>query len=166
MKYFRHLPQVNYSNTLCTNIIVRARIRSIVKNRLKVIYPYTVKAGERADIISHRYYGSSNMVWLIYYANDIYDPIFDWVLENQAFDSFIVKKYGSIAAAKGQIYNYYTEDGLIVDEETWLTIPEVNRRILYNYEYESIKNEKKREIQLVDNAYTQQLSEELKQIFR
>lgn len=166
MKYFRNFPQVEYSKTLVTNIIVRAKIRNLVKNRLKVIYPYTVKEGERPDIISHRYYGSSNFVWLIFYANDIYDPHFDWVLENKAFESFIVKKYGSIAAAKSQIYNYYTKDGLIIDQETWLALPESDRRILYNYDFESIKNERKREIQLVDNAYTQQLSEELKQIFR
>lgn len=166
MRYFRHLPKVEYSNNTLTNITVRAKIRDVVRKNINVLYPYFVKEGERPDIISNKYYGSSDFVWFIFYANDIIDPLFDWPLDYDAFNAFIIKKYGSIETSTQRVYNYYNVDGLILDEETWLALPEVDKRILYAYDYEHIKNEKKRSINLVDNAYTQQILEEFKTVFR
>ena len=87
-------------------------------------------------------------------------------MDTDAFNAYIKEKYGSIEASTQRIYHYYNEDGLILDEQSWLALPEVDRRILYAYDYEHIVNEKKRSINLVDNAYTQQIMEEFKSVFR
>lgn len=166
MNYFKHLPKLQYNNTLLTNIVVRAKIKDVVRNHVNVLYPYFIKEGERPDIIANKYYGSSQYTWFIFYTNDIVDPLFEWPLDTDAFNAFIKEKYGSIEASTQRIYHYYNEDGLILDEESWLALPEVDRRILYAYDYEHIVNEKKRSINLVDNAYTQQIMEEFKSVFR
>lgn len=43
---------------------------------------------------------------MILYANDIYDPQYDWPMNQDAFEKYIIGKYGSTANAKSQIHHY------------------------------------------------------------
>lgn len=166
MEYFKYLPTFEYGTSKAVNIIVRAKIKEIIKKRIKVLYPYYIKEGERADIIAHKYYGNVSNTWLIFYANNIYDPIQDWPLDPKAFNEFIKVKYNSLEEAKQKIYAYYNKEGLQIDEETYLATPEVERSILYHYDFENIVNERKRNILLIDNEYSKQVVEEIKGLFK
>ena len=53
-----------------------------------------------------------------------------------------------------------------VDYDTYLTINEDLRRIIYAYEYELNLNEKRREIQLIQPIYASQVLTESRGMFR
>lgn len=64
---------------------------------------YQVINGERADNIANKIYDDSYMTWLIYYANKTIDPYYDWYINDDTFNDFIVGKYGSIETAQKTI---------------------------------------------------------------
>jgi hypothetical protein len=96
MKFFEYFPKVDYCSNPALNIMVRGKVESLLRERIDNFYPFTVKEGQRADIISTIYYGSSEFTWLIYYSNNMYDPRQDWVLEYEEFNQYLKRKYGSI----------------------------------------------------------------------
>lgn len=109
MKHFEYYPQIEYSNNIATNIMVRAKLRDAIVGKTALYYTYTVKDGQTAEDVANKYYGSPNMVWVIYYANNIFDPIFDWHLEHTLFQKYLIEKYGSLAA----ITSLYKTDGTL-----------------------------------------------------
>lgn len=96
MEHFRHFPKINYSDSLVTNVMVRAKVRDIILNNADAYYPYTVRDGQRPDYIARKYYGSDAYTWLVFYSNDMFDPIFDWVMNPREFNDYMRKKYGNL----------------------------------------------------------------------
>ena len=95
-----------YGNALATNITARLKIFINTSNRIKVFHDYTLQEGERPDTVAEHYYGDPYFAWLIYYANEIIDPYFEWPLSQQDFNKFVVKKYGSAVNATEKILYY------------------------------------------------------------
>jgi len=93
MDYFKYFPQLNYSNQQSINILARTKIREYLKKNTYLFYQYVLNDDERADILSERYYGSWKYTWIIFYANDIFDPIRDWVKSENEFMNYINYKY-------------------------------------------------------------------------
>lgn len=104
--YFESFPDIQYNGIQCKNITLRAKILEDFKKNASNFYPYTLKDGETADALAFDYYGDPNYCWIIYYANDIIDPYYDWHLSTHEFENFIIKKYGSLAAARSKILYY------------------------------------------------------------
>jgi hypothetical protein len=61
---------------------------------------------ERPDQFSYRYYKDPYQSWLIYLANKIVDPYYEWYLSDTEFIDYIEKKYGSLYTAQTKIKNY------------------------------------------------------------
>lgn len=104
--YFSKFPKVKYNNNLSVNITLRAKVAESFKKIATNFYPYTIEDGQTADALSYDYYDDPNFVWLIYLVNDILDPYYDWPLSTVNFEKYIIKKYGSIAAAKAKTAYY------------------------------------------------------------
>lgn len=104
--YFNKFPQIYYSNTLVTDISRRVKISTQTRNLPNLYYPYDIKNSVRSDQISDRYYSDPHMDWLILLTNGIVDPYYGWHLDEEQFNTFIEKKYGSIEAAKKKIIFY------------------------------------------------------------
>lgn len=115
--YFSKFPAVMYGNALATNIMARIKLDSSVRNSSTVFHSYVLKEGERPDTIAEHYYGDPYFAWLIYYANEIIDPYFEWPMNQRDFESFIVNKYGSSTAAYEKILfykvNWETDENMI-----------------------------------------------------
>lgn len=82
---------------------------SIIKDAIKSVssyYDYVIRDGETPEILADRVYDDPEGYWVILYANDIYDPQYDWPLDSNAFKRFIISKYGSTQAAKSNIHHY------------------------------------------------------------
>lgn len=114
--YFSKYPIITYSDSLSVNILARVKFTEAAKRIGAIFYPYAVSDGERPDIIAANYYDDPRYSWLIYLANDIVDPYYDWVLTEKEFKEFIIKKYGSIDKANREIA--YWEDNWYGDETT------------------------------------------------
>ena len=190
--YFANYPKINYNinkdfpitTTTAVNILNRIKIKDFIKTNLVSYYPYIIKDFERPDTISYDYYGTTIMTWLILLANDIVDPVYEWPLFGKSLDNYIVSKYGSLEDSRINVHHYekilrpsteiMTEDGIlrkinektvIIDEETYNTTDINERRVVSNFDYEILENEKKRNILLIDRRYSLQIQQELRTLY-
>ena len=169
-KYFDLMPTINYningttSNeyTTVANIFVRQKLTQLAREKAFIYYPYVIEDGERPDTLAHEYYGDVKYTWVIFFANDIVDPYFEWPLSTKEMNNFITKKYDSIAEAMSTIHSYnrilrettsYKKEVLLeIDETTYDSLDPTLRKTVSKYEYEIEKNEAKRSIDLIDDS--------------
>lgn len=105
-KFLEYLPRVPYDifrtelsdYQFVTNITFRVGIIREVLNNAGSYYLYTIKDGETPEIIAENAYRDSEAHWIILYANNIYDPQYDWPLNTRAFRNYLVNKYRAQAA--------------------------------------------------------------------
>jgi hypothetical protein len=167
MKYFEYLPQFEYSELAATNIMVRAKVREFVLNNAVVYYSHRIEDGERPDTLASKYYGNASYTWLIFYANDIFDPIFDWPLTNEAFIASLIHKFGNLQITQQTPHHYLLEGKYIIDRETYLNpnVPANQKEIVTVYDHYLQLNEAKRDIKLIDQVYSRQIVNEMKRLF-
>lgn len=187
MFYFEPFPTIKYDikkngklNEV-TNIFSRYKVLNVFKNQYAIYYDYTIKDGERPDVIAAKYYDDPSLDWIILLINNIIDPQLDWPLDRRSFRNSIVKKYGSISAANEQVHHYeqitrqqeVLFDGTIVPEQsfeidltTYNTLADSEKRIVTSYEYEEKLNESKRNIKLLSEDYVFELVNQVRDVFR
>ena len=111
MHYFSKHPRVFYDlqkdNRITRPIDITRRIslRDFGVNRKWILYDYSIKDGDRPDMLSYKYYGDSTLDWVIFLTNNIIDPYYDWPLTQYNLEQYITQKYGSLSTAQGQILN-------------------------------------------------------------
>ncbi len=102
MKYFDTLPKIyiddyNGNYILATNLLARSElIPSLLKNPL-LFYAYDIQEGDTPDSIANKYYGDPYRYWMIFFANQIIDPQWDWPMTSQQFGDYLVDKYSAYA---------------------------------------------------------------------
>lgn len=112
-----------------TNILFRVGIIKSVLNNVSSYYEYTIKDGDTPENLAERVYGTPEAHWIILYANDIYDPQFDWALSSRELRKYIIGKYGSIENAKTTHHHY---EKVISRQET--NKEEVVTRFIIDYD--------------------------------
>lgn len=183
--YFSIFPTIIYKDGLgqrirAINITKRYRfVEKVLRNKY-ILYNYTIKDGERADMIAEKYYGAADEDFLIWLMNIVIDPFFEWPMSSREFGEFIKKKYGSIPVAHQTTAKWFkiiqpkamTFDGISipekvveVDEEMYNTIVDLDRKKISVFEMESDLNEERRIIKLIDKAYIPQIREELLELY-
>ncbi len=128
---FSKFPAVSYNGNIITNITVRLKFDQMVENNLLAFYPYTVQEGERADVIAYNYYGDANYAWLIYLANNIYDPLGDWHKTEDQFKRYLASTYGSPAAAQEKVMFYrvdWVSDDSMITPSAYNALPSGNKK--------------------------------------
>lgn len=202
MFYFQNFPKIFYDLSgskpskpiVVKNILTRCKIlRQVLGNSIN-FYPYVVKDSDTPEIIASKYYDDPNRHWIVMFANDIIDPFYDWVLNYDNFNSFIVNKYGSLELSQTTIHHYEkivtkvdnstgttTVFKYIIDEETYTALPgsetnvyalsngssvtiTITKDIVYCYDYEFDANEAKRNIKIIDKKFIPQIEQELKNL--
>jgi len=191
-EFFSNYPRIAYdisgSNsvvpdyTVAVNLLIRNKLRDAVEDDVTIFYPYTVPEGMRPDVLSFQYYGDTIYTWAIYLMNNIIDPYWEWPLSYKDFREYVSNKYGSVETAQSTIHHYEyiararaektgTSDPvpayrLEIDYQTYTETDVLEREIIYSYEYEDDLNESKREIQMIDAAYIQNVQDEARGLFR
>jgi len=107
-EYFRKFPLITYRGTPCIDIMRRIDFNTASASFLSAFYPYDIKEGETVQNIAHDYYGDVDYDWLVYLANDIYDPYHQVAFDQNTFNENIILKYGSIVAAQEKVECYVT----------------------------------------------------------
>ena len=125
--YFSDFPQIEYQAKIARSIMARPRIASSLLSNPAAIYSYTVNNDLRPDQVAHLYYGDSELLWLIFLANNIVDPYYGWPLTQNVFEDFIISKYGSIATAKSTIKHYRYQEKDTKTSEKFTTIEQVSK---------------------------------------
>tara|TARA_Y100001972_G_C7525672_1_gene265026 strand:- start:162 stop:728 length:567 start_codon:yes stop_codon:yes gene_type:complete len=165
--------------TEVTNILRRFKFKTKVKDIVGTYYDYTMHEGDRMDTIAERYYGDSNLAWVILHFNDIVDPYYDLPLFGKEFTDYIVEKYGSVTTARATTKNYFQilqqekvlADGtriprerIVVDLKTYNTLSASNRDSETAYDFEERLNEDKKNLKILDRRYINQLVKEVKSV--
>jgi hypothetical protein len=104
--YFAKFPVITYNGQNVINITERTAFLKTVYANPYLYYQYNIKPGERPDNIADRYYQNQYMDWILYLGNKVIDPYYDWYLDQNSFNAFIVLKYGSLQKAMTKIKFY------------------------------------------------------------
>lgn len=112
--YFKHFPLIDIPGVgPVKNIISRADIRQDAGQ----LIDFTIEQHLRADEIAKRYYESDSFDWLVYYANKVVDPYFDFHMTDEQLNRVLIKQHGSLDNAGQKIMfwqnNWYAESSPI-----------------------------------------------------
>ena len=184
-EYFKHFPTIDHDlqnlgqKVTLTNVLRSFIVRTDLQERTDTFYEYQVQDGDRPDTIADKYYGDSDLAWLVLHYNNIHDPYFDWPLFNEDFTNYIRTKYGSVPTAQATVHEYRQVlneesirfDGtkikkryLVVDQTTYNSLSESSRESISKYDYEVEKNDNNREIRILDKRYVNKVLSEVKTI--
>ena len=183
MSYFRELPNLEYQSFLSSrkgsdeyllvkNIFRRVKLRDDLQNVFTIFNKYEIQEGARPDTVAEELYGSSQYDWVVLIGANIINVRNEWPLSDRDIYRYSEQLYGNDLNA---VHHYETTEvkdsngrlilpaGKIVDST--FTIPNPNIPIqtlnpvvgISNYEYEVIKNNKKRDIYVLKPAYLQQV---------
>jgi hypothetical protein len=101
MNYLLKLPKIRYKfehdfdfTRIISNITIRLAFKEIVKREKVLYYQYVIKS-ESIEVLAHKLYNDPKLFWVIAFANDIFDPYYDWpFLDMPSFYAYLQKKYG------------------------------------------------------------------------
>ena len=177
-----------------TNITLRYKFKESIKNFNYAFYDYVIPEGYSLENLSDMYYDSSEYTWLIVLSNDIIDPHFDYPLDYDNFQKYIISKYGSFEYASRNIHHfertsiYKNETEKLMDLETPIILDkkvyensydnngikkypdlpvlvENEKRSVSILEHEIKLNNDKRNIKLLDRRYLTSIENISKNIF-
>lgn len=132
-KYFAKFPLISYNDQVAVNITERVVVTDFPANNAFLYYPYEVRNNERPDQLADRLLNDQYMSWLVYLSNGITDPYYDWVISDEVFNSYLIKKYGTLDNITSKVAyfrnNWYNDNNLITINE-FNSLPEIPK---YDY---------------------------------
>ena len=188
MSYFREIPNLEYQSFLSTrkssdeyllvkNIFRRVKLRDDLQNVFTIFNKYQIKDGARPDTVAEEIYGSSQYDWVVLVGANIINVRNEWPLSDRDIYRYSEELYGNDLNA---IHHYETTEvkdsngrlilpkGKVVDSNFTIPKPDLPTQTINpvtgvsNYEYEVIKNDKKRSIYILKPSYLQQAINDIK----
>jgi hypothetical protein len=91
-----------------TNITQHSKIQERLQPFMSAYYDYVIPDGYRPDNVAKDVYGDTKYTWIVLAINNV-DSLYDWPLDNDEFERFLISKYGSVAIASAVTTenNYY-----------------------------------------------------------
>ena len=179
--YFKYFPKTVHTQRSAVAITKRAVLLEQLAAEPFLFLPYTVTHDDRPEHIAEFYYGSQNLVWLVYFANNIIDMYSQWPLAPNDFDDDFKKRYETMSGTTGyaviawglneaitdNIVHYQNIEDLDLKITPFTydndeTLVSGEWRAIRYYEYENVLNDNKRNIHLIDNRYANKFENELK----
>lgn len=96
--------RINFFNV--KDIFTRVKMLDSIINNIDVYYTYDMKDSDTVEMIAYKYYGDINKFWIILFTNQILDPQFELPLKPEAFNEYLINKYGSPTAAYNTLDHY------------------------------------------------------------
>ena len=109
--YFTSFPIIEYDSVgnknykMVTDLLKRVAVRAKVKANTLIYNTYDVLEGETPEILAHRFYGDSELHWVILLVNDITDRYHQWPMNYTQFLTYVNDKYTNVNAT----HHYYIE---------------------------------------------------------
>lgn len=101
-RYFNFFPKVLYTANnsssgldAVTSIVSRFGFESSLKTNSAAFYHYEIRDGDTPEIIASKYYEHPERHWIVLMFNDIYDPQYDWPLDDRTLIKYIDEKYSA-----------------------------------------------------------------------
>ena len=166
------------------NLFRRNKLRDDLQNVFTIFNKYEIVEGARPDTVAEEFYGSATLDWVVLMTAGIINVRDEWPLSNYQLYKYAENKY---SVENLSDINYY-ETKEVKDSNGRLILPagkDVNeeftlnysdngikvsvsgisvRRAVSNWEYETIKNNKKSSIFLLKREYLQQFLNDMREI--
>ena len=188
--YFSYLPEVYVRTTsyrqnnvdpysLAKNIFRRIKILEDLSDIIMGFYQYTIKNNQRPDQVAYDFYGDMQYDWVVLLCNNILNVYDEWPMTEDELERYIDSEYESpdsvhhwvtqkIRDTKGRVlikpgmevpenWAYTRPDGTVVGKADTV-------RPISVYDYESEKNNYKRNIYLLRKQYLGGFVEEFKNL--
>ncbi len=182
MRYFSAFPKLRYNFNIkgedrliiVRDIALNLRFVNDVVNGIDFYNQYDIEDGETPEFVSERVYNTPHYHWAIMLYNGKFDYIEDWPRSSFALSEYITDKYGDgHEHDQHVIYNnpHYVDNNdnvfyrlnPITSEDISLSV--YGSRVVTNTEYETILNDSKRRIKLLDPALMSQVVNEYQAAF-
>ena len=167
-----HLPRTTFKNQTIVDITKGVRIAEIVGNQIYSMQDYSVPAGDSPEHVAFNYYDDASLAWLVLLPNIGLDPYYEWPLTQRELESWLKKKYGSIATAQSTILFYeHSSKNITISPDTYnhnatltyITGGDYSQVDAYTY-YDRV-NENNRHIKLIDKQFVGNIPVQLKNLF-
>lgn len=191
MSYFRQLPNIQYQNFLINstgsqdyllmkNIFLRGKMRDDLKDNFTLFQQYSIKGDERPDEIAYDVYGSSEYDWVVLITAGIITYQNDYPLTSQELYDYTLNKYG--VENMNDINHYESVEvkdnegrliypaGIIVAQDFTIPNPDIPTSFISpvvgvtNFEYETNRNDEKRNIFMLRPSYLNQFLNDMREI--
>lgn len=117
-KYFDRFPITEYGGQAVRNILAKVDLTDQSKKDIYTFYDFTLQEGlTRPDVLSNNYYDDPNFDWVFYLVNNVVDPYYSFYLEDDVFEQYITKKYGSKQVAE-QTIAFYRNNWYLLDDSS------------------------------------------------
>ena len=168
--YFAKFPVIPYDSVgngnykYVTNLLRRVGLRTKIKSNILLFDTYDIRSGQTPEEIADKLYDDPELHWVILMVNDITDRYHQWPLNENQFQAYINDKYDNIDA----VHHYETtqtsgDTTLKIDVGT-VNTDYPSATAITNYEYEVAREDKKRQIRLLDPRYLDPFIEEFEQL--
>ena len=194
--YFRNIPDFEYVNrtkdgqfisnyTQVKNFFKKGKLREDLFQDLTVFEKYNIKGDDRPDNVAFEIYDDPTLDWVVLMSNNIINIQNEWPLNQQAFESYILDKYGTIEKLN-EIHHYESNEvkdtnGVIIFpkgvrvsagqsvsyfeplSEELVTVNPVAKAVT-NYQHEEKINDDKRRIFLLKPIYLNVVFDDLEEM--
>lgn len=177
--YFGKFPLIPYqistqdSLKLVPDILRRIKIRESLRAGSSLFDRYDVKENENPEDVAFKWFGSSNLHWVILITNNVLDRYYDWPLNQVQFAEFLTDKYGAgnedavhhyeITKSSGKTSSSGPSD---YSHKVEVNSDEDDASSVSNRQYEERIQDKKRQIQLLNKGLLGSFIEEFERLVR
>ena len=170
MAYFSQFPLMAYdvkgdkTYKLLPDIIRRVKLRANIRNGMFMFDNYDVQEGETPESVAYRWFGDTELHWVILMTNNITDRYYEWPLTQPQFQAHLEDKYGVGNIDSIHHYEVSQTSGPTSSRDNSHLV-EVNSdasgaTAITNREYEQREQDKLRQIRLLDQKYLPSFVEE------
>jgi hypothetical protein len=121
MSYFNRFPLLAYAanNNAVVNIVSdvlrRVTVDKKTKENLVIFDEYDIQDGETPELVSYKFYDTTDYHWVILIVNDILDPRFAWPLTDEQLYTYTANKYGTANVNATKHYVVSEGSDIVVD---------------------------------------------------
>ena len=170
--YFANFPIITYDSVgdgnfkIVTNLLKRVALRAKVRTNTLLYDTYDVKEGETPEMIADKLYDDPELHWVILFVNNITDRYHQWPMNFGQFNAFIADKYSNIDAVHHYEISQTSGDTSVkIDIGTDTTgYSEADLTTVTNREFEEERQDKLRQIRLLDRSYIEQFVKEFQSL--
>jgi hypothetical protein len=153
--YFKKFPILRYtlddgaSYQIIQDIFRRVTLSYASKTKQSYYQVYEINDGETPEIVSHRFYKSTQYHWIILHANEIIDPRYGWCLSQEDLKQYVIDKYTESLIYGTHHYEWVLYEGTEAEQRLISDVYGGNfLNIVSNWEYEDRLNEERRLIKV------------------
>ena len=167
MAYFRYFNKIGYdvrgvknnvNIDVITNILERVRLKLNFIQHQAFFAQHFIIDGETPEFLAYKYYGNTELHWIILYSQQATNPYYDWPLTYFDLKKFVDKKYG--VANINAIHHYEDADGYEVDSTA------TGATSVTNFIHEETLNDAKRNLTIIRSEYVSNVVKEFKKLLK